>query len=181
MPWCVGSATGRSNPETDDLIRELDKQSGKAEAQCDALKTERIPLLKSELDDQAARVELLYPEKWVEATGGIRYQKELALRGQAARIAEAFPREQSKARNAREQTWDQLVEYRRAYNDRYKMGFDIKAERTPSTMMPGLSYGEQAAGVPQPDPGCQSQSLRAVSGGFQPAAKQHQQCPAPDR
>lgn len=113
--------------KTDDLIRELDKQSGKAEAQCDALKTERIPLLKSELDDQAARVELLYPEKWVEATGGIRYQKELALRGQAFRIAEAFPREQSKARNAREQTWDQLVEYRRAYNDRYKMGFDIKA------------------------------------------------------
>ena len=113
--------------EQDNLMRQdMDHKATLAERQRIA-EYETIPRIKDELRDQQALIAARYTEQWVTETGLPRYNRELASRGGADRIAGAFPREQTGAKNAKEKAWESLVDLRRDYNDKYKMGFDIKA------------------------------------------------------
>lgn len=111
----------------DTLLRQESSQKGKLEERQQRLQNEMIPKLKEELKEQETTISSSYNDEWVSATGFPRYSKELSVRGKADLIASAFPREQSRVRNIKNDTWDLLVDLRRSYNDKYKMGLDIKA------------------------------------------------------
>jgi energy-coupling factor transporter ATP-binding protein EcfA2 len=89
---------------------------------------ETIPKLTGESEALEAEIIRKYDEEWLENTGRLRYQRELSIRGNAEDINRAFPRELSRSTNARVAMWDELVDLRRTYNDKYIMGYDIKAE-----------------------------------------------------
>lgn len=109
-------------------MRDLGKRIGRASSEQKALQLERIPGLETAIGQSSTAISETYAPEWIEAEGQPRYLRELASRGQPQLIAGAFPREQSRARNARQGKWDDLVELRRKYNDIYKMGYDIKSE-----------------------------------------------------
>lgn len=88
---------------------------------------EAIPKLKDELREQESAIVSHYSDEWIAKTGNPRYDRELSSRGDADHIAGAFPREQSRVRNLKDNYWESLIDLRRSYNEKYKMGFDIKA------------------------------------------------------
>ena len=89
---------------------------------------ETIPKLTGELETLEAELTRKYSEEWLENTGRLRYQRELSSRGDAEDINRAFPRELSRSTNARVTMWEDLLNLRRTYNEKYIMGYDIKAE-----------------------------------------------------
>lgn len=111
----------------DDLQRNKGMTYGKLNEKERRLIEETIPHYTKELKDLEDTIVSRYEPVWVSQTGEPRYTKELLVRGIADAIANAFPREQSRARNAKEDAWDSLVNLRRSYNDKYKMGLNIHA------------------------------------------------------
>ncbi len=89
---------------------------------------EKIPQFKREWEALQYVVAEKYAADWVDVTGSVRYQRELSVRGNPVDIYKAFPRELSKAANARERMWEELLDWRRSYNDKYIMGYSIKSE-----------------------------------------------------
>jgi hypothetical protein len=112
--------------EQDTLLRQNGEQKGKLAEKQRRLIDETIPKLKEQLHEQDTAIISRYSNEWVLETGMPRYNRELSLRGKADNIYAAFPREQSRAKNNKDGNWDSLVELRRNYNNKYKMGLDIK-------------------------------------------------------
>lgn len=108
-------------------ISQADRHIGTQSQVESQLANETIPRLEKEGEDLASELGFRFEDSWVEAKGAVRYDKELFARKEPLAIADAFPREKSKAANARALAWENLVEGRRIYNERYKMGYDIKA------------------------------------------------------
>jgi len=113
--------------ESDRQQREQTATQGQLVERRKVLVEQTIPELRIQLQKYQEDIASLYDKEWIQATGDPRYERELTARGSADSIFIAFPREQSRARNAKEAAWEQLVELRRHYNDAYKMGHDIRA------------------------------------------------------
>ena len=111
----------------DGLLRRDAEAKGGMETELRRLREELIPRLINELQAQEASIASTYEESWVSEIGTLRYHRELSLRGKATQIASAFPRELSRARNTKDNAWEALIELRRKYNEKFKMGYDIKA------------------------------------------------------
>ncbi|MCL1982929.1 MAG: AAA family ATPase [Clostridiales bacterium] len=121
------AALGSDIAAQDGLSRKETSEKGRLGEQLRMLREVTIPKLAAEERELESDIVCTYDGEWVESAGMPRYAKELQGRGKASNIAEAFPREQSRARNAKESAWEALVESRRSYNDRYKMGLDVKS------------------------------------------------------
>jgi len=121
------TALANSIAEQDTLLRQEGEQKATLAERQRRLQEDTIPKLKDELQEQESKIASRYNDEWVAETGILRYNKELSSRGKVDHIASAFPREQSRVRNFKELSWDLLVDLRRNYNDKYKMGFDVKA------------------------------------------------------
>lgn len=122
------AALDKSILEQDQLLRQDSETRGKLEETLRRLKDETIPQFTEELSEKEADIAVGYSNDWILETGSPRYERELSSRKKASHIADAFPRERSRAKNAKEDAWEQILELRRKYNEKYKMGFDIKAE-----------------------------------------------------
>ncbi|MDR1136654.1 MAG: AAA family ATPase [Clostridiales Family XIII bacterium] len=122
----IGVLEGRIE-EQDRSLKERSAQKGKLEEKHRRLQDEMIPKLCEELQTQEMYIASQYDGEWISGTGTPRYNKELSSRGRADLIGGAFPRERTKAENTKNSAWESLVDRRRDYNDRYKMGFDVKA------------------------------------------------------
>jgi len=120
-------ALDNSIAEQDSLLHQEENQRGKLEKALEQSRDETIPKLGNELQEQESTITSRYNDDWIAETGVLRYNRELSSRGKADNIASAFPREQSRVRNTKDISWETLVDLRRNYNDKYKMGFDIKA------------------------------------------------------
>lgn len=104
------------------------KTSGKLEEQLRSCKDETIPKLTEQLHTLEVEITENYTEAWREKTGQPRYQQELSVRGDAAAINRAFPRELSRSKNSREEAKKSLLELRSKYNQDYILGYDIGME-----------------------------------------------------
>jgi uncharacterized protein YPO0396 len=120
--------------ELDTDIAALDKKrgderenKGTLEGQKRRLLDEIIPELTDKLQEKELAIASSYDEEWIDATGMPRYSRELSRRRSPNKVADAFPREQTGARNAKESALKKLEDLRRDYNDKYKMGYDIRA------------------------------------------------------
>jgi uncharacterized protein YPO0396 len=118
----------RALKETDGEARGFVSEKGVAEDRLRTLRETTIPKVAEELEEQQSHIAASYAAEWIAALGEPRYQKEFAERGGPVEINNAFPRELSRSKNAREKFWDELRELRRVYNDRHKMGYDTGAE-----------------------------------------------------
>jgi len=88
---------------------------------------ETIPLLREDIETLEAAIAVKFDPIWISATGELRYSREMSQRGNPESIANAFPRELSRAKNAKEENWNSVVDLRHSYNDKYKMGYDYRA------------------------------------------------------
>ena len=116
--------------DKDDTYRQIGvyrQTLGEEKGKLSSLQDEKIPQSESRLLELRSALSADYDENWVEDVGGPRYLSELSKRGSAALIAEAFPREQSKALNAIDKFRELLVSQRTQYNLRFKTGFDVNA------------------------------------------------------
>ncbi|HEY5556241.1 ATP-binding protein [Acetobacterium sp.] len=114
--------------ELDNLLRQYSENRGKFEETLRHLKEETIPKLTEEQEKKESNIVTGYSDEWIREISYPRYIQELFSRGKPDNIADAFPRERSRTKNAKEQAWEQTTEFRRKYNEKYKMGLDIKAE-----------------------------------------------------
>jgi energy-coupling factor transporter ATP-binding protein EcfA2 len=121
------TALDRGIDEKNIMLRTEVESKAKLNERQRCLQNETIPKLTVELHEQEAVITSCYNDEWISETGILRYNRELSSRGTADLIASAFPRELSRVKNAKEIAWESLIELRRSYNDKYKMGFDIKA------------------------------------------------------
>jgi energy-coupling factor transporter ATP-binding protein EcfA2 len=113
------------------LSKQLDTDKDKRSTWNERLRVcrdETVPGLTSELEVLEADLAQKYSTEWLENIGRLRYQRELSSRGNAENINRAFPRELSRSANGRMAMWEELLNLRRAYNEKYIMGYDIKAE-----------------------------------------------------
>ena len=116
----------RSISSLDLELRDGSGTKGTLEEKQRSLNEDQIPALESQLDRLEAAIAMAYTDEWIVGTGAPRYSRELSSRGGASQIAGAFPREQTKARNVKDDSWDDMVATRSKYNEKYKMGYDIK-------------------------------------------------------
>jgi len=130
----IDSLKKRINVLDDDIIAQekqvnaaRERRGGMNEA-LDRLQNETIPRFTIELSKKEATIAEQYNAEWIKETGSLRYQRELSARGKAGSIFTAFPREQSRVKKAKDEAWESLLDLRRSYNEKYKMGLDIKAE-----------------------------------------------------
>jgi ribosomal protein S17E len=114
--------------DQENLLREFSEKRGSFKENLRQLKEQTIPLLAEEQKKQESNIITEYHNDWIIEKGYPRYVHELSSRGKPDKIAEAFPREQSRSKNAKNEAWEQTKEFRRTYNEKYKMGFDIKSE-----------------------------------------------------
>lgn len=105
----------------------LREESGKVEEQLRSLNEEKIPQTSCLLNDKQTELENNFDFDWVENMGKLRYMQEIAKRGTAENVKEAFPRELSKARNAIDKYDKSLAELRSQYNHDFKMGYDVNS------------------------------------------------------
>ena len=111
----------------DDLVRQESSREGELKEKQRHLLDETIPKLAKELESHEAEISVRYDDEWVAETGAPRYNKELSARGIANNIADAFPREQTRVKNIKEASWEELIDLRREFNEKYKMDLDVKA------------------------------------------------------
>ncbi|MDR2795875.1 MAG: AAA family ATPase [Spirochaetaceae bacterium] len=110
--------------QTNAGIETSTREQSRDETLLSSIETGTLPGLAAALAGIKAFITENYESGWIEAKGEPRYQKEFSERGGPAEIAEAFPRELSRSKNAKDKFWDELKETRRVYNERYKMGYD---------------------------------------------------------
>jgi len=113
----------------DRLLRNETERRGRLAEALRRLHDETLPGLRAALHAKEAVLSAQYNADWLQNTGIPRYQKELSARNTADAVFSAFPREQSRAKNAKDDAWESLLDLRRNYNEAYKMGFDIRAEQ----------------------------------------------------
>ena len=85
-----------------------------------------IPQQRVDIKELEAAIASRYDQDWISGTGMLRYSRELSLRGDPDHIANAFPRNLTGAKNAKEKNWELVVDLRHSYNDKYKMGYDYR-------------------------------------------------------
>lgn len=98
------------------------------ERQLNTISNHDIPRISAEIEEKASAIEGEFDAEWTHEAGNLRYERELSTRGNPTAIKIAFPRERNRAENARNAAWDDLVELRRSYNDKFKMGLDYKTQ-----------------------------------------------------
>jgi cell division protein FtsB len=113
--------------EIEDNQKNAIRQQGECQESLRAIRSERLPSIQERIAQTEALILATYCEDWVACVAQPRYERELAQRGEDRRVEEAFPRELSKAQNARVAAWDVTRDLRREYNDRYKMGLPVEA------------------------------------------------------
>jgi uncharacterized protein YPO0396 len=123
----INDLDGNISEQEKQLDSDKDSKS-KTELRLEECRQQTIPKLTLELQAMETKITEQYTEEWLEAVGFLRYERELLQRGRPDAIASAFPRELSRVRNAREDAWEELLDWRRSYNDKYKTGYDIKKE-----------------------------------------------------
>lgn len=106
----------------------LREQSGVIRGGLESLRNDRIPRAEREAAEKQRQLRESFAPEWIENSGEPRYLAELSKREQARQIAEAFPREKSRAANAAEKYRNSLVSQRTDYNNRFKMGYNVYAE-----------------------------------------------------
>lgn len=109
------------------LCGEIRESLGMLKNRLALLREEKIPQTERSLQEQQAELSDGFDEAWVSDSGEPRYLLECSKRGDAASVAEAFPRELSRATNAIERYRETLVTQRAGYNNAFKTGFDVKA------------------------------------------------------
>ena len=117
--------------EADEAERECGKlreQSGVVKGGLDVLREDSIPKSEREVHEKQRILQESFESEWVEEYGEPRYTLELSKREQALQIAEAFPREKSRAANAVKRYREDLVSLRTKYNTDYKMGYDVNSK-----------------------------------------------------
>lgn len=119
----------------DVTLKELGKQldgykdeRGTKREKLRACTEETLPALAQQLSELEDKMNDGFGAAWVQSVGDLRYQREMSIRNSAEDINKAFPRELSRSTNARAAMWDDLQTYRRDYNTKYIMGYDIKTE-----------------------------------------------------
>ena len=86
-----------------------------------------LPTLETEMQVMRVALENAYDKTWVENTGSPRYTREYNSRSGADEILKAFPREQSRSRNAKDEAWEQTRDLRNRYNETFKTGYNVNA------------------------------------------------------
>jgi uncharacterized protein YPO0396 len=109
-------------------LEAANREQGKDEGQLAQIHEKMIPELNHALETIEKEIAESFSTDWIEAAGEPRYQTEFADRGSPEKIYDAFPRELSRSKNAKEKFWDELKELRRMYNSQYKMGYDTATE-----------------------------------------------------
>lgn len=87
-----------------------------------------IPRISTGIKGKVSAIEGKFDAVWIEDVGDVRYERELSTRGNPTAITAAFPRERTRAENAMNTAWGDLVDFRRSYNDKFKMGLDYKTQ-----------------------------------------------------
>ena len=121
----------RKKQEADEAGRERDRlteQQGVVKGALEVLRTETIPKSEREIREKRRQLSETFAPGWIAESGEPRYVFELSKRQEAEQIADAFPREKSRAANAVERYRNSLVCQRTDYNNRFKMGYDVYAE-----------------------------------------------------
>ena len=114
--------------ETNRQIEMYQRSLGEINGQLKTLREEKIPQIERELSEISESLSVGFDAEWVNDKGEPRYLYEYSKRKSAWQIAEAFPREKSKASNAIIRFRELLVSQRTAYNSGFKTGYDVKAE-----------------------------------------------------
>jgi len=112
--------------EKGSLIRKISEDKGSAKKELQTYE-ESLPKLESEANVLRNALDVSYDKKWINENGMSRYAKEIAIRGSANEIYKAFPREQSRSQNAKENAWRTARDFRLKYNENYKTGYNIDA------------------------------------------------------
>jgi uncharacterized protein YPO0396 len=115
---------GELNAQKDEYLT----TKGKIENQLNHIADYDIPRISADIKGKENSIGEIFAVDWIETVGCIRYERELSDRGNPTAIKVAFPRERSRAENARNAAWEDLVELRHSYNDKFKMGLDYKTE-----------------------------------------------------
>jgi len=111
--------------EKDNLLRNI----GAIEQDIEMLIGKTIPEQEDKLEQIRAAYETNYSEAYIRESGRPRYERELRQReGGAQEIHVAFQRERSRTVNAKDSYWQSTRDFRIAYNNTYKMGYNISAE-----------------------------------------------------
>jgi uncharacterized protein YPO0396 len=113
--------------EQEEQISLQTRLQGDLERQRRNIVEKELPRLSEDVTQKAASINELFTPDWSKDVGDPRYLRELSTRGNRAAINTAFPRERNRAENAKNASWEEVVELRRSYNERFKMGLDIKA------------------------------------------------------
>ena len=108
-------------------LRKLEGDKGGIKKDLQICNEVTLPKLEEEAHLHHEKLEAEYDNDWKTNTGEPRYNRELSARGNAEDINNAFPREQSRTQNLKTNAWDETRDFRRKYNDVYKMGYDINA------------------------------------------------------
>ncbi len=119
----------------EEKIKELNKQNGEQHTtkgeiwnQLKSIEEHDIPRISADIQEKSSAIEESFDAIWMEETGNLRYERELSTRGNPKAIKIAFPRECNRVENAKKEAWEELVELRRSYNDKFKMGLDYKMQ-----------------------------------------------------
>jgi len=113
--------------DLDTKIRDESRNIGALNQEQKTMLDKTIPKLEAEFNEKESAIAMRYDEEWLNKVGLLRYRRELSARESANNVAAAFPREQSRAFNAKGAAWDELVVFRQRYNEQYKMGYDIRS------------------------------------------------------
>lgn len=110
------------------LIEDQNRKQGNLEKELDDILNKDIPRISADIAEKASEIEVQFDAAWIENVGDLRYQRELLIRNNPTAIKNAFPRELSRVVNAKDSSWDDLVDSRRSYNDKFKMGLDYRTQ-----------------------------------------------------
>jgi uncharacterized protein YPO0396 len=123
-------------------IRKMEGERGSARKELATCSEQTLPALEIEENSLRNTLEASYDKEWVNETGGTRYAREISDRLSAEEIFKAFPREQSRSRNAKDEAWSHTRDLRRRYNETYKIGYDINAPDNDVYRRAWLEYTE---------------------------------------
>ena len=110
-------------------IRGLERQRGESESRINEIVNVAIPALEAELELLQRAFSTVYSTDYIAEIGKPRYERELLSRGHAGDIRQAFPREQTRSKNAKDDMWTLTRDLRSKYNETYKIGYDISADQ----------------------------------------------------
>ncbi|HBQ64038.1 MAG TPA: hypothetical protein DD727_03770 [Clostridiales bacterium] len=119
--------------QAESIIRELNEENNErvgqaAEIRINAgmIREEKLPGLKSQVQDMEESIRTRYDPSWLLSTGEPRFEKELQAGKSAREIAENFASSVIRSASQMEKKKDDLEKARSEYNREYKASYDIK-------------------------------------------------------